>query len=159
MGSPFMVVRQLFLAWTVLDGCVIVIPKVPQSSFMLFIQWFLGLPLRLILCTSRSSAIFGYLLSFILIIWKSFFMSSLLSLSLRVKPRIFLRHTMANTSSHSSVSLSRTQSCIGDNSRRMFGILLLLLCFLLTKPFLVPGMQLSLSLPTSRCLKYFLPLN
>lgn len=115
MGSPFMVIPQLFLSSAVLDACVGLILKVPQSSFMLSIQHFGGLPLCLILCTSPNSAIFGYPLSFILITWPKylkhhccilsfisfcrwicFLMSSLHSLSLHVTPRILLRHAISN---------------------------------------------------------------
>lgn len=46
MGSPFMVALQLFISWAVLDAYAIVIPKVPQLSFILSTQYFLGLPLH-----------------------------------------------------------------------------------------------------------------
>lgn len=67
-GQPFMVALQ-FLSWAVLAACVTVMSKAPQSSFMLSVQCFGGLPLRLILLTPPSSAIFWCLLSFILITW------------------------------------------------------------------------------------------
>ncbi|XP_057619967.1 cell surface glycoprotein CD200 receptor 2-like [Chionomys nivalis] len=47
--------------------CAVVIPKIPQSSFMLSIQRFLDLPLLLIQCTPPSSTVFWYLPSLILI--------------------------------------------------------------------------------------------
>lgn len=44
MDSLFTAALQLFLLRAVLDTCVVVIPKVPQSSFMLSILQFLGRP-------------------------------------------------------------------------------------------------------------------
>ena len=117
-----MEVLQLFLSWAVLGACVIVMPKIPQSSFLWSNQWiFLGLPLCLMPCTPPSSAIFGYLPSFILITWLKylkhcyhileftsfyrwtcFLMSSLHSLFLCVTPRILLGHAISKPVSHCS---------------------------------------------------------
>ena len=77
-----MVVLQLILSWEVLDACVIVILKVPQSSSMLSIQHFGGLPACLIPCTPSSNAIFRHLPSFILITWPKHLKHCFISCSL-----------------------------------------------------------------------------
>ena len=81
--------------------------------------------------------------------FKIFLESSSCSLSLPVTPTLLLRNAVSDTFSHCSrsVSLSRFQSNKEDSSRQVSHtllILLLLLCILLTKHFLVPGTHLHL---------------
>ena len=78
-------------------------------------------------------------------------MSTLCDQSLRVMPRILLRHVISNTFSccseeHFIVQISDLESTSSRQVFHILVILLLLLCLLLTKPFLVSGIQHSLTL-------------
>lgn len=76
MGNRFMEVLQFIYGSSEivpilgLDAWLIIMPKVPQSSFMQSIQCFFGGRgfLCLIECTPPGSAIFRHLLSFILMV-------------------------------------------------------------------------------------------